>query len=463
MSHTPDLALVDFVRAKAVELEVPGASVGVIHDGIEHYAFAGVTSLENPLPVNADTLFQIGSTTKTVTATAIMLLAERDLLELDAPVRRYVPDLVLQDESVAEKVTVLQLLNHTAGWSGDLMQDTGDGDDALAQYVALMATIEQVSPLGAEVSYNNASLSLAGRVIEKVTGQTYEQSVRDLLLDPLQLSQSWFFPKELMTRRFAVGHNQRPNGTIQVARTWALSRATAPAGGITANAADQVAWARFHLGDGTAPDGQRLLSAELLARMQQPTVETPGGAMGDAMGIGWMLKDVDGVRLVFHGGTTNGQHSSFVMVPERGFGITSMTNCGPNGPQLNDAVVAWALEHYLDVKEAKPELLELSESELAPYVGTFETIAVTCEITRHGSGLLLEVDLKAQTRAALASADDDGAAEAQPPLPLALIAGGDDQYVVTGGPAQGMRGFFNRDATGMIVSVHVGGRTATRV
>jgi len=73
------------------------------------------------------------------------------------------------------------------------------------------------------------------------------------------------------------------------------------------------------------------------------------------------------------------------------------------------------------------------------------------------------VDLKPQTRAALASADDDGAAEAQPPLPLALIAGGGDQYVVTEGPAQGMRGFFNRDASGKIVSVHVGGRTATRV
>ena len=112
-----------------------------------------------------------------------------------------------------------------------------------------------------------------------------------------------------------------------------------------------------------------------------------------------MLKDVDGVRLVSHGGTTNGQHSSFVMVPERGFGITSMTNCGPNGPELNDAVVAWALEHYLDVKQAAPEQLELSESELAPYTGTFETIAVTCEITRHGSGLLLEVDLKPQARA----------------------------------------------------------------
>lgn len=461
MTTTPDAPFADFVRAKAAELEIPGVAVGVVHDGVEHYAFAGVTSLENPLPVDADTLFQIGSTTKTVTATAIMLLAESAKVELDAPVRRYVPELALQDESVAEKVTVLQLLNHTAGWSGDLMQDTGDGDDALAKYVALMATIEQVSPLGAEVSYNNASLSLAGRVIEKVTGQTYEQAVRDLLLDPLQLSRSWFFPKELMTRRFAVGHNQRPDGTIQVARTWSMPRAIAPAGGITANAADQVAWARFHLGDGTAPDGQRLLSAELLARMQQPTVETPGSALGDAMGIGWMLKDVDGVRLVSHGGTTNGQHSSFVMVPERGFAITSMTNCGPNGPELNDAVVAWALEHYLDVKEAEPERLELSESELAPYTGTFETIAVTCEITRHGSGLLLEVDLKPQTRAALA--DDDGAAETQPPLPLALIAGDGDKYVVTDGPAAGMRGFFNRDATGKIVSVHAGGRTATRV
>jgi hypothetical protein len=195
--------------------------------------------------------------------------------------------------------------------------------------------------------------------------------------------------------------------------------------------------------------------------MQQPTVETPGSALGDAMGIGWMLKDVDGVRLVFHGGTTNGQHSSFVMVPERDFGITSMTNCGPNGVEFNEAVVAWTLEHYLDVKEAEPERLELSESELAPYTGTFETIAVTCEIKRHGSGLLVEVDLKPQSRAALA--DDDGADDAPPPIPLALIAGGGDRYVVSEGPAEGMRGFFTRDANGKIVSVHVGGRTATRV
>lgn len=141
-----------------------------------------------------------------------MRLVEQGRVDLDEPVRTYVPELRLRDEDVSARVTVLQLLNHTAGWAGDLMDDTGDGDDALARYVALMADIEQVTPLGATVSYNNASLSLAGRVIEKVTGQTFEQAIRDLLFEPLGLTNSSFFANEIMTRRFAVGHHLEPDG-----------------------------------------------------------------------------------------------------------------------------------------------------------------------------------------------------------------------------------------------------------
>ena len=82
-------------------------------------------------------------------------------LDLDEPVRTYLPEFKLRDEDVAAKVTVLQLLNHTAGWEGDMMDDTGDGDDSLEKYVARMERLQQVSPLGATVSYNNASLSVA--------------------------------------------------------------------------------------------------------------------------------------------------------------------------------------------------------------------------------------------------------------------------------------------------------------
>src|ERR671935_2096506 len=177
-----------FVEEAAARLEVPGVSVGVFADGEEQYAFFGVTSLENALPVDENTLFQFGSTGKTFTATAMLRLVEQGKVDLNEKVRKYVPELQLKDEDVAREVTVLQLFNHTAGWQGDFFEDTGQGDDALATYVEKMATLEQVYPLGKVVSYNNASLSLAGRVIEKVTGLTFEQAIKDLLLQPLGLN-----------------------------------------------------------------------------------------------------------------------------------------------------------------------------------------------------------------------------------------------------------------------------------
>ncbi len=449
--------LQDFVTAKADELDVPGVAVGILNGGGEEYAFFGVTSVENPLPVDAETLFQCGSTTKTFTATAIMRLVDQGLVELDAPVRRYVPELELLDSSVAESVTVLQLLNHTAGWSGDLMTSTGDGDDALAKYVALMASIEQVAPLGAEVSYNNASLSLAGRVIENVTGLTYEQAIRELFFEPLGMAHSFFFTNEVITRRFSVGHQQKPDGTIAVSRKWPVPRSLAPAGGIVTNAADQIGWAKFHLGDGSGPDGHSLLSTALLTRMQQPSVDMAGSALGDAVGLSWLLRDLGGVGLVSHGGTTEGQHSEFVLVPERGFALISMTNCGPNGVQFNKELLAWALERYQGIVEPEPERLELDETELSLYTGRYETIAVSCEITVAQPGLLLHVSPKAD------AGDDTEAAEEQPPFPLALVAGDGDPFVVTDGPAKGMRGYFAREAAGQIAGVHVGGRMAVKV
>ncbi len=137
------------VREAAERLNVPGVAVGVLSGSEEHHVYHGVTSIENPLPVDGDTFFQIGSTGKTFTATAVLRLCEAGLVSLDAPVQAYVPELRLRDESVARNVTVLQLLNHTAGWNGDFFEDQGDG--------------------------------------EKVAKQTYESAIKDLVFDPIGL------------------------------------------------------------------------------------------------------------------------------------------------------------------------------------------------------------------------------------------------------------------------------------
>ncbi|MGH2685671.1 MAG: serine hydrolase domain-containing protein, partial [Actinomycetota bacterium] len=424
-------------------------------------AFHGVTSVENPLAVDESTLFQFGSTGKTFTATAIMCLVDQGRVQLDARVRTYVPELRLEDESVAEEVTILHLLNHTAGWSGDLMEKTGEGDDALARYVEKMADLEQVTPLGTAVSYNNASLSLAGRVIEKVTGTTYEQAIKDLILDPLGLRRTFFFPNEIMTHRFAVGHIQQPDGSLKVVRPWGMSRGGNPAGGMSANAADQIGWARFHLGDGTARDGSRILSPELLRLMQEPTVEAPGSAIGDKVGISWLLRDVDGVRLVAHGGTMIGQHSDLLLVPEHDFALISMTNSGPNGNELNEALQRWALQEFLGIVERDPEPIALGDDELARYAGTYETIAATVEITPGDGGLVANASIKPEVLEQLREQAED-LDEQQPPIPLGILPGEGDRYVVTGGPAKGMKGYFVRDGSGAIEAVHLGGRLATR-
>ncbi len=230
----------EWVSAAAGGLEVPGVAVGVYENGIEQHAFHGVTSIDNPLPVDETTLFQFGSTGKTYTATLLLRLVDQGLIDLDSPVRNYLPEFKLKDEDVARSVKVLQLFNHTAGWQGDMMDNTGDGDDSLEKYVGRMVNLEQVTPLGQTVSYNNASLSVAGRIIEKLTGKTFEQAMKELIFEPLGLDNSFFFPNEIMTRRFAAGHAQKPDGTIHVTRPWAMARGNSPAGGMSCNSAERA-------------------------------------------------------------------------------------------------------------------------------------------------------------------------------------------------------------------------------
>jgi CubicO group peptidase (beta-lactamase class C family) len=230
---------------------------------------------------------------------------------------------------------------------------------------------------------------------------------------------------------------------------------------MSANAIDQITWAKFHLGDGTAADGTRILSEENLRRMQEPTFEMKGSALGDAVGISWLLADVAGVKTVGHGGTTNGQHSAFVMVPERSFAVISMTNCGPNGPQLNDRITRWAFEHYLGLEKPEPEGIRLPDETLQKYAGQFETIAATVDITVEDGRLSARITMKPDMAKALRESGEEVPDE-QPPILLAMLGADADGYVVDEGPAKGMTGYFSRGADGDIDGVHVGGRLATR-
>ncbi len=453
------VTLSDFVEKTARQFKIPGAAVGVWAEGKESYACHGVTSVDNPLPVNQDTLYLLGSVTKTFTATALMCLVARGQVELQAPVRRYVPELRLADEQAAAEVTVLNLLNHTAGLDWRLNVDTGEGDDALAREVAQLPQSKQIAPPGTRASYSQAGYNLAGRIVEKVTGLSYERAVASLVLEPLGLAHSFFARDDIMTRRFAVGHNRSEDGKLSMARPWSYWRSDNPGGGLASSVADQLRWARFHLGDGCAESGVRVLPAEALHRMQAPTVALRGSTLGDAIGIGWFLRAVAGARTVGHAGSANGQFAELLLVPERSFAVVSLSNAGPEGIPFNQAVVRWPLQTCLGVTDRDPEPLAYDEARARTVVGNYANDYMTLTIGTAGAGLRLDVRIKPEIRAA---------AKIEPPpdhapADIGLLPGNTDEYIVTSGGLKGQRGFFTRDESGAIVGVDLAGRLLKRV
>ena len=449
--------LSDFVTETATEFGIPGVAVGVWADGREIYACHGVTSIANPLPINRDTLYTLGSISKTYTATALMRLVAEGRVGLDAPVRRYVPELMLADERAAEQVTVLNLLNHTSGLDWDLLIETGEGDDALAVYVARLAELKMIAPPGARTSYSQAGYSLLGRAIEKIVGMPYEQAIASLVFEPLGLSQSFFTPVPVMIRRFVVGHSRGEDGTLSVSEVWRGPRCRNPGAGVASSAADVLRWARFHLGDGRAESGLEVLPADLLQRMKEPTAALQTSSLGDAIGISWFLRDVDGVRIVGHGGSAIGQFAELVTVPERDFAVVSLSNASPNGIPFNQAVVRWALENYLGVIDRDLEPLPYDEARAREVVGSYENDAMTGTICTDGAGLTLETLLKPEVRAVLDT--DPGPDPA--PCDLGLLPR--DEYILTSGEFKGLRGFFTRDESGAVIGVDLAGRLFKRI
>jgi CubicO group peptidase (beta-lactamase class C family) len=426
-------AIFDAVRARAEEQRVPGAAVGVLQDGDERHEGFGVTSVDNPLAVTPDTRFQIGSIGKTFTGTVVMYLVAEGKLELDKPVRDYLPDFELGDPAATEGVTMRHLLAHTGGWAGDYFDDTGWGDDAVARYVGRMRTLPQLTPLGELWAYNNAGFAVAGRLIEVVTGERFEDVVKRLIFDPLGLTSSTYWPWEVMTERFVVGHVTEDD-EVRVARPWPVGRSAHPAGGIVSTTRDLLRYARLHLDP--PPE---------LAPMQEP--QAAAAEEGEWVGLTWYGEDEFGT--IRHGGGTVGQLSMLVLQPRTGFALAVLTNHSPNGLQVIDAALAAA-----GLKGPQPEAVH--DAPVDEYAGVYETKMGRVTITASGEGIRLESEPFG------GFPTPDTPPPPKPP-PAEAFFYSRERWMISGGPTDGVRGHFIRSGGGELAWLRLGGRLYRRV
>jgi len=428
-------------------LNIPGVSVGIWHKGREYTAGFGVTSIENPLPVTPETLFQVGSISKTFTGTMLMQLAEQGKVDLDAPVRKYIKDFKLRDENVAKKVTIRHLLTHTGGWVGDYFNDFGNGDDALAKMVKDIARLPQIQPLGKIWSYNNTGFNIAARVIEIITHKSYEQAAQEMLLDPLDLKMTFFFPSDiLITHRFVVGHYEK-NKHVYVSRPWAIGRAGNGIGGVVSTVRDLLAYARFHMGN-----GNRIVKRKTLEAMRIPQAEAGGRGL---MGITWFIRAANGISRYSHGGATNGQQAIFMFIPKMAFALAILTN-SDNGGVLNTNVLTFALELYCNIKSTMPKPIKTSADELREYVGHYRigTEAFDLKI-KNGYLMYHHIPL-----GGFPTPDTPPG----PAMPLMRIAFYEkDQAIGLDEPLKDALGDFIRDEKGRIQYFRIGGRAHKKI
>src|SRR5690606_3332968 len=290
---------------------VPGASLAYWHGGEIHQEAAGLLNRSRGVEVTPESLFQIGSVTKIWTTAQIMLLAERGELSLDTPVADVLPE-------IGHGIRIEHLLCHTSGLDGDFFHDTGRGDDCLSAYVTALAARPLTHPVGVTHSYSNGAFSVAGRVIEVVTGQVWDAALREQLIEPLGLTHTWTLPEDVLRFRSATGHLGEAG---EPTPTWAMPRSNSPAGQICSTAADLVRFGRSFL-------EARVLDRASVEAMARPRVEPPCHVYGSHWGLGWIVDAWDGAPVWLHGGNTIGQAAMLWVVPDLGTVVALLCNGG---------------------------------------------------------------------------------------------------------------------------------------
>jgi len=284
---------------------------------------AGVTNLNTGQPVRTDTLFQLGSISKTWTATLVMQLVAEGNLDLDAPIRDVLPDFALSNESAAASITMRQLLTHTSGIDGDIFTETGRADDCVEKYVASLATAEQIFTPGLTWSYCNTGFVIAGRVIEVLRNMPWDAVLEKHIFAPLELTKTTTLPEQTALHSFAVGHKGLGDAR-DVTQVFLLPRSVGPAGLITSSADDTLTYARSFL-----PGGPAMLPEAELAEMLRSQVDmSHATTLADNWALGWCLQDWNGVPTVNHNGGTLGQNSYLRLFPEQGVALFLSVNGG---------------------------------------------------------------------------------------------------------------------------------------
>lgn len=340
VSHSQPLSskAIDSLAERSMKaFDVPGIAVAVIKDGkVIHSKGYGVRSLNNMQKVDENTLFGIASNSKAFTAAALGMLVDEGKIKWDDKVRDYIPEFKLYSPYVSEEFTIRDLLTHRSGLglgAGDLMFFPDSSDFVLKDIIYNLRFLKPVSGFRTKYDYDNNLYIVAGEVIARVSGQSWDDFIEERIMKPIGMSHSAGSFDRLKDKSNIIDGHAPVNGKVQV-----IARSTLKvghsAGGINSSIVDLSKWVMLQLANGKYGDGlgKKLFSEEVHEEMWTPQTIIPVRSPGPynthfaSYGLGFGISDAKGYKQISHTGGLEGMVTQITMIPELNLGIIVLTN-----------------------------------------------------------------------------------------------------------------------------------------
>jgi CubicO group peptidase (beta-lactamase class C family) len=383
-------------RCMAAWPDQPAVSLALVRDGKTVLAKGyGVRRQGKNEPADEHTLFAIASNSKNVTAACLAILVDEGKVKWDEPIRTYLPGFTLSDPMVGERITVRDTLSHRAGFglgAGDLLF-WPNSDRTRAEVLAQAAFVPIEDGFREDYHYCNLMFVVAGAVIEKVSGLSWEAFVQTRIFDRVGMSESVPLARLADPKKSALPHGRvgpplRYQGAMtqiaeSIVEVWNWDSAAA-AGGICASAHDWAKWIAVRLNDGKLADGSRLFSEAAAKEMYKPnivvsssngpTAALPNRAVASTYAMGLQVQDYRGERLATHGGGSPGGISATVLIPGRKIGFSVFTNA-------EESFLLRALRSGLsDIAMNKVDVDWIADSKRIEAEGTEKSLKAAVEI-----------------------------------------------------------------------------------
>lgn len=376
----PKEKMADYLFTRAIKDKYPGASALVARDGkIIYQRGFGLANIKKSIPIEPKTTFRIGSITKQFTAAAILKLQEKGLLSVKDPLKKYLPDFPQGDV-----VTIHHLLTHISGIQS--YTSTPNFIKKVTKPISTTALVQDISKLGyifkpgESWSYNNSGFFILGYIIEKVSGKSFDDFLKQEFFEPFGMKNTGVYTKGLNLPAEAYGYAFE-NDRVNLAMDWDMSHAGG-AGNLYSHVEDLFRWNEAIF------NGKALADSSFKAAMTPVKLNNgePANAMGGTYGYGWALSNFRGLKAIGHGGGLHGFNTQLTRFPEKNVTIVVLSNCLPNLPELSPGALANKLAEIffweeMETREANIEVI-LTPELLKSYTGRFDyTNAGIMEVT----------------------------------------------------------------------------------